>query len=97
MERRRYKRLPIELELDIDEIFKQDYIVKKNLGASIHVFDISKSGIGFISEEDLPIGYYFHGLIRLSQQDFFRVVIQIVRVSPPLMKIKKYMVLSLLA
>lgn len=80
-ERRRYRRLPIELSLEVDEVFKQDYVVIKNLGASISVFDISKNGIGFLSEAILPIGYYFRGKINLGGDDFFYVVIQIVRVS----------------
>ncbi len=80
-ERRRYKRLPIELRLDVDEVFKQDNVTIKNIGASISVFDISKSGIGFISEADLPIGYYFRGTIDFGNGDFFRVVIQIIRMT----------------
>lgn len=78
-ERRKYKRLPIELHLDVDEIFKQDNIVVKNLNASVSVFDISKNGIGFISDASLPLGYYFKGRINLGDGDFFNVVIQIIR------------------
>lgn len=78
-DRRRHKRLPIELQLEVDEVFKQDYIIIKNLNASVYVFDISKSGIGFISEASLPLGYYFRGRINLGGGDFFQVVIQIVR------------------
>jgi hypothetical protein len=78
-DRRRYKRLPIELHLEVDEIFKQDYVVIKDLNASVSVFDISRSGIGFISEASLPLGYYFRGRINLGDNDFFYVVIQIVR------------------
>lgn len=78
-ERRKYKRLPIELHLEVDEVFKQDYVVIKNLNASVSVFDISRSGIGFISEASLPLGYYFRGRINLGDNDFFYVVIQIVR------------------
>ncbi len=81
MERRRYKRLPIKLNLEIDEIFKQDNVIVSNIGASISVYDISKSGIGFYSEANLPIGYYFRGNIQFGNGDFFRVVIQIVRTS----------------
>lgn len=69
-ERRRYKRLPINLTLEIDEIFKQDNVIVSNIGASITVFDISKSGIGFVSEANLPIGYYFRGTIEFSNGDF---------------------------
>lgn len=78
-DRRRYKRLPIELTLEIDEIFKQDNVIVSNIGASIEVFDISRSGIGFVSKANLPVGYYFRGNINLSNGDFFRVVIQIIR------------------
>ena len=79
MDRRRYKRLPIELYLEVDEIFKQDNVVIKDLNAKVLVFDISKSGIGFISEASLPLGYYFRGRINLGNSDFFNVVIRIVR------------------
>lgn len=78
-ERRKYKRLPIELHLGIDQVFKQDHVVISNLKADITVFDISKNGIGFISEADLPVGYYFSGKINLGDNDFFHVVIQIIR------------------
>lgn len=78
-ERRRYKRLPIDLSLEVDEIFKQDNVIVGNIGASITVYDISRSGIGFVSEANLPVGYYFRGNINFGNGDFFRVVIQIVR------------------
>lgn len=78
-DRRKFKRLPIELHLEVDEVFKQDYVVIKDLNASVSVFDISRSGIGFISEASLPLGYYFRGRINLDDNDFFYVVIQIIR------------------
>ncbi|MBP1754232.1 MAG: PilZ protein [Firmicutes bacterium] len=78
-DRRKYKRLPIELHLEVDEVFKQDHIVIKDLNASVSVTDISRSGIGFISEGSLPLGYYFRGRINLGDGDFFYVVLQIVR------------------
>ena len=80
-ERRKSKRLPIELTLEVDEIFKQDNVVVNNIGASISVFDISRSGLGFVSQANLPIGYYFRGNVRFNNGDFFRVVVQIVRSS----------------
>lgn len=89
-ERRKYKRLPIELALEIDEVFKQDNVIIENIGASISVYDISKNGIGFVSAADLPIGYYFRGLINLGENDFIRVVIQIVRSTQLEDKKKRY-------
>jgi hypothetical protein len=64
---------------EVDEVFKQDYVVIKDLNASVSVFDISKNGVGFISEAALPIDYYFRGRINLGDSDFFYVVIHIVR------------------
>lgn len=37
-ERRRYKRLPIKLELEVSEVFKQDNNVIKDLNAEIPEF-----------------------------------------------------------
>lgn len=81
MERRKYRRLPIDLHLEVDEVFKQDNVIINNLNASITVFDISRSGVGFLSQASLPLGYYFRGRINLENKDFFYVVIQIVRVA----------------
>lgn len=78
-ERRRYKRLPIEMTLDINKVYKQDNNIIDSLDAEISVFDISKTGIGFISEATLPLDYYFDGTIYLSENDFIRAVIKIVR------------------
>lgn len=89
-ERRRHKRLPIELHLEVDEVFKQDYVTIKNLNASITVFNISRSGIGFLSEAILPVDYYFRGRINLGDKEFFYVVIQIVRVSDAEKNQKEY-------
>lgn len=79
VDRRRYKRLPIEMHLEVDEVFKQDNVVIRDLNASVSVFDISRCGIGFISDASLPLGYYFRGRINLGESDFFYVVIRIVQ------------------
>ena len=79
-DRRRYKRLPFELHLDIQELFKQDYLVLKDHKAYVSVFDISRGGIGFISETSLPLGFYFQGRIDLGEKEFFYVVMKIVRI-----------------
>lgn len=80
-ERRRYRRLPIELHLAISHMFRQDYEEICGLEADIQVFDISKSGIGFISKAVLPLNYYFDAKIVLSDKDFFSTVVKVVRKS----------------
>lgn len=79
-ERRRHRRLPIDLNIEVDRLFKQDNEVVDNINADIEVFDISKTGIGFVSEVVLPKDYYFDCTIGLGEKDFFRAVIKIVRV-----------------
>lgn len=80
-EKRRYKRLPITLNLEVKQIYKQDYEVINGIDTSIQVFNISKNGIGFICKTKLPTGYYFNSKIQLGEDDFFYSVIQIIRCS----------------
>ncbi len=81
-ERRRAKRMPVTLSLDITKLYKQDNILVSNLHAPIEVVNISKTGIGFISESILPLGFYFNANINLNNQDTLRCVIKIVRRQP---------------
>lgn len=68
-EKRRYKRLPIQLSLEVSEVFKQDNDVIRDLNAAIHVFDISRAGIGFTTSTFLPEEYYFNATIILETSD----------------------------
>lgn len=78
-ERRKYKRLPIELVLSVNKVFKQDQEIIDHLDARIQVVDISKTGIGFYCGAVLPVGYYFDGKIKLGEHAYFYAVIKIVR------------------
>jgi hypothetical protein len=78
-ERRKHKRLPIELCLEVNKVFKQNYVVIDNINSDIVVFDISKTGLGFLCNADLPLEYYFNGKIKLGESSYFYAVIQIVR------------------
>ncbi len=80
-ERRKFKRLPIELILEIDKLYKQNYVVINMSNTEIEVFDISKTGLGFFAHDKLPIGYYFNAKIKLGESDYFYAVIKIVRSS----------------
>ena len=80
IEKRRAKRMKVDMSLEISNLFKQDNVVIKNIDAPIRVVNISKSGIGFESEAILPVGYYFNSKIELggSENALFAVV-QIIR------------------
>ncbi len=81
-EKRRAKRLPIKLSLEISDLYKQDYVHVININAPIKVLDISKAGIGFSSESKLPIGYYFNASINLGEKETLHSVIKIIRSQP---------------
>ncbi len=81
-ERRRAKRMPVTLSLDILNLYKQDNILVSNLHAPIEVINISKTGIGFMSESILPLGYYFNANINLNNEDTLRCVVKIIRSQP---------------
>ncbi len=82
-EKRKAKRLPIDLFLGISELFKQDNEIIKNVNAPIEVVDISRGGIGFITESDLPLDFYFNSRIQISndKDSFFYCVVKIIRKS----------------
>ncbi len=78
-ERRQHKRLPIKLQIDIDKLFRQDNEIITDINESIEVINISKTGIGFLCKDDLPLNYYFNAKIEFSQARFFYCVIKILR------------------
>lgn len=65
-DKRRSKRLPVELNLEISSLFKQDNVKVTNINEPIEVFNVSKTGIGFRSKGELPIDYYFNACIQLG-------------------------------
>jgi len=69
VEKRRVKRLPVTMELNVSSLFKQDNVKVQLDNASIEVVDISKQGIGFVSKSILPVGYYFNTKIYLGDSE----------------------------
>lgn len=80
-EKRRHKRMPAELFLDVSSLFKQDNVKVDNIHAPIEVIDVSKSGIGFKSASVLPVGYYFNARLVLGDRidSVLNCVVQIIR------------------
>lgn len=82
-ERRKAKRMPVTLSLEILNLYKQDNVQVSNLHAPIEVVNVSKTGIGFKSESVLPLGYYFNANINLgNSEDTLHAVVEIVRNQP---------------
>ena len=79
-EKRRSKRINVDMALNISNIFRQDNVMIENIDAPIQVTNISKRGIGFETQAVLPIGYYFNAKITLgNQESSLFTVVQIVR------------------
>mgnify|MGYP005773636565 CR=1 FL=1 len=79
-EQRRFKRLPVHLELEVSTLFKQNNAVVTDIHAPIEVFDVSKGGLGFRSKSVLPVGYYFNARLELDQkQAALNCVVRIIR------------------
>ena len=81
MEKRKSKRLPVDMSLKISNIFRQNNELITKIDAPINVTNISKRGIGFETQASLPIGYYFNAKINLGNNlSSLYTVVQIVRV-----------------
>lgn len=80
-ERRKAKRIDFKLKLVVDSLYKQDHIELNDIENEIEILDISKSGIGFISEADMPMNFYFNAHIVLDEDKRFFGVLKIIRKS----------------
>ena len=80
-EKRKYKRMPVEMKLEISSLFKQDNVSLSDIDAPIHVTDISRGGIGFTSTSNLPLDYYFNACIQLGTEEDAKLfcVVKIIR------------------
>ncbi len=79
-EKRKSKRIDVDMSLNISDIFKQDNVRIENIEAPIHVTNISKLGIGFESQATLPVGYYFNTKINLgNSSSSLYTVVRIIR------------------
>ena len=79
-EKRRSKRLPIDLELVVSKLFRQQEIDNLDTEAPIHVVDVSKLGIGFVTKNDFPLDYYFNAKLELgSPENSLYCVVRIIR------------------
>ncbi len=81
-ERRKQKRLPVTMSLEILYLYKQDHELIANLHAPIEVVNISLNGIGFRTKSSLPMGYYFNANINLGGEDTLHSVVRIIRSQP---------------
>ena len=69
-EKRKYRRLPLTLTLDVSSLFNQDEELQID----------TATGIGFTSTSVLPLGYYFNATIQFDgSDDLLKYVVKIIR------------------
>ncbi len=78
-EKRRTKRLPVDIILKVEDLYKQDYVKMDAVNETIEVTNISKTGIGFSSKTDMPLDFYFNCKITIDDEKFFYSVVKIIR------------------
>jgi len=78
-EKRRAKRLPVDIVLQVESLFKQDYVKLNEVNETIEVTNISKSGIGFRCKSEMPLDFYFNAKITIDDEKFFYSVVKIIR------------------
>ncbi len=80
-EKRKRKRYPIDITLTVESLYKQDNITIDSVNKNIEIIDISRSGIGFICTDDLPLDYYFNARLDVEDKKHIYSVIKIIRKS----------------
>ena len=80
MERRKFKRIPFEITLDIELLYKQDNVKIEGIHETLQVVNLSKSGLGFVCTHELPLDFYFNAKITIDKEKFFYSVAKIIRV-----------------
>ena len=79
-EHRKNVRVPVQLNLEVSDIFKQDNVKVSSINAPIEVVDICRDGIGFVTKSILPIGFYFNARLEMeNEKNAINCVVQIIR------------------
>lgn len=68
-ERRKDTRYPVSVRLSISDFFKQGHGGIHDLDTPITLEDVSHSGLCFISECILPVGYFFNARVILEDRN----------------------------
>lgn len=68
-EKRKAKRIPFHLTLEMTTLYKQDDLPIDRLNGPIDLVNLSKTGIAFVSRNCLPVDYYFNANIQMEAAD----------------------------
>lgn len=76
-EKRRHKRLDLDVSIQLERLDEEDVTTVKY--THVTVTDISRSGIGFKSNQEFELGTYYDTKIQIWTKEILDTVIEIVR------------------
>jgi D-mannonate dehydratase len=76
-EKRKHKRLDLDVNVQLERLDEEGITTLKYV--HVEVTDISRSGIGFKSQQALEIGTYYDARIQIWTKEIIDAVIEIVR------------------
>ena len=79
-ERRKHKRLDLDVSVQLERLDQDDITTLKFI--HVVVTDISRSGIGFVSDQNLKVGTYYDTKIQIWTKEVIDAVLEIVRCDP---------------
>jgi len=76
-EKRKHKRLDLDVSIELERLDEDGITTLKY--THVNVVDLSKSGIGFLSKQELEVGTYYDTKIQIWTKEVINAVIEIVR------------------
>ncbi len=76
-ERRRCKRLALDVSLELERLDKGGITTLKYV--HVEVSDLSKTGIGFHCEQDLEVGSFYNAKLEIWTKEIIDAILKIVR------------------
>ena len=77
-EKRNGKRLDLDVTIELSRIDDDDDITTVRM-ARVEVIDLSRSGIGFKTKQELKIGSFYNTKIQIWTKDIIEAIIKVVR------------------
>lgn len=76
-EKRKHKRLDLDVSIQLEKLEQGGVTTLKLI--HVDVTDISRSGLGFLSDRELEIGSYYDTKIQIWTKEVINAVVEIVR------------------
>ena len=79
-EKRRSRRLDLDVTVELERIDSSDGVTTLKM-AHVDIVDLSRSGVGFKTKQELEIGSFYNTKLQIWTKDIIEAIIKIVRCS----------------